>query len=156
LLGQELLTRTQNTHDLETQQKAHSNHFVPPDGAAQGSSSAAVVATSTANSTATATSASASHQCNECGQSFDKRHLLNTHNKKHNPPFRCPVDTCAQPFRYRKDVERHLQDRHQNTNAVAQPRRFYCRYAECQHKYRIHGVSRIDNLRRHLRSHHGG
>jgi hypothetical protein len=77
-LRQENTTRTHNTHALETQQPAHINDPLPPDGAAEGSSFAAVSAaatTSIANSTAAATLGDA-YQCNECGRNFAKRHRL--------------------------------------------------------------------------------
>lgn len=92
------------------------------------------------------------HQCLDCSEVFTQAHLLNKHLKKHNPPFQC--SSCGYSFRYRKDLTRHLNEKH--PNEVPNAQRFYCSVPGCKYSIgRGDGFARKDNLSRHLRTQHG-
>ncbi|KAH8688625.1 hypothetical protein GQ44DRAFT_720712 [Phaeosphaeriaceae sp. PMI808] len=94
-------------------------------------------------------------RCNECGLTFPKRHLLNTHRKKHNPPFKCTINQCDRAFRYQKDLDRHRKAKHSETTHGSTL--LYCPYSGCKFSFeRGTGSSRKDNLNRHIRTRHGG
>jgi len=92
-------------------------------------------------------------QCGECEQTFAKEHLLNKHLKKHFPPFQCLHEGCSRFFQYRKDLRRHCEAKH--PESVADAALLYCPYEGCKFSFQGGtGVSRRDNLNRHVRTQH--
>jgi hypothetical protein len=159
LPGHDLPTNLHSFPDLET----HHYHSPPPDHATvpavpsgfdPGLPTTGVNASAanTGYTTSTTTPQALPHRCDECGETFQKPHQLNTHLKKHNPQFRCPFEGCGRLFRYRKDRERHLRGPHRGANAV-DGTRYYCPYEGCRFKTR--GMPRKDNYQRHLQTQHG-
>ncbi|KFY59190.1 hypothetical protein V496_05745 [Pseudogymnoascus sp. VKM F-4515 (FW-2607)] len=95
------------------------------------------------------------YTCNSCHNSFDKHHQLNTHRKSHTLPFKCTALHCvSKGFRYNKDLERHLRERHRDS--VTNAHRFYCPHPSC--KFSLGGIkpgfSRPDHYRRHMEKLH--
>ncbi|CAI6334833.1 unnamed protein product [Periconia digitata] len=81
--------------------------------------------------------------------------MLNTHGKRHNPPFKCPASQCSAAFRYRKDLTRHQMSKHADNTEPGT--RLYCPYSGCKFSYeKGRGSARKDNLSRHVQSQHGG
>ncbi|KAH8726518.1 hypothetical protein GQ44DRAFT_771281 [Phaeosphaeriaceae sp. PMI808] len=52
---------------------------------------------------------------NKCGLTFPKRHLVDTHRKRHDRPFKCTDNQCDRAFQYKKDLERHRHAKHSET-----------------------------------------
>jgi len=94
-------------------------------------------------------------RCDDCGLTFPKRHLLNTHRKRHDRPFKCTASQCDRAFQYKKDLERHRHAKHSET--VPGIALLYCPHPGCKYSFeRGTGSSRKDNLKRHIRTQHGG
>lgn len=93
-------------------------------------------------------------QCQECLQTFPKRHILNRHSKqKHSRPLKCTIGTCSAAFGFKKDLDRHIRSRH--PGAIQISSRFYCPYEGCKYSTgQGDGFSRKDNLDRHIRMLH--
>jgi len=92
-------------------------------------------------------------RCARCPLTFPKRCLFNKHQKRHDRPFKCAIRRCPRAFQYRKDLNRHRAARHRET--VQDLVLLYCGRPGC--KFSIEhgpGSSRIDNLRRHIRTQH--
>ncbi|KAF8854903.1 hypothetical protein BDZ45DRAFT_805455 [Acephala macrosclerotiorum] len=93
--------------------------------------------------------------CDFCPQTFQQRHQVNTHMKKHTLDFKCGVAGCTTDgFRYRKDRDRHVREKHPETSE-SEP--FFCPDRTCKHsRERGKGFARKDNYRRHVQKAHPG
>lgn len=92
-------------------------------------------------------------QCSECPRRFTKKHLLNKHFKKHDPPFKCTINSCTMSFSVRKDFKRHLSAIHPET--VDELNVWYCPVTDCKFSSQQNGGStRKDNIRRHINTQH--
>jgi len=92
-------------------------------------------------------------QCSECPESLSKRHLLNKHLKKHDPPFKCTLDGCNKSFTQKRDYERHLDAIHPTQSTTL----WVCPYEGCKYSGQYTaGSPRKDNMKRHMRTQHGG
>ncbi|OHE99949.1 hypothetical protein CORC01_04850 [Colletotrichum orchidophilum] len=72
----------------------------------------------------------------DCDRSYDQRHELNRHMKKHSRPCACPVQGCAMKFPDKKGLDRHTA-----THGIGRGE-FDC--PDCPKKF-----TRSDNLTRH-------
>ncbi|KAE8450424.1 hypothetical protein EG329_006499 [Mollisiaceae sp. DMI_Dod_QoI] len=102
-------------------------------------------------------SSSRVYKCSFCAKTFDKRHLLNRHEKQHTKPVQCPVPGCSHSTAKRRDMQRHIIVHHPNDDA-AEPsmvmRQFMCPVAGCKHAEA--GFKRKDHLVRHMKRIHPG
>jgi hypothetical protein len=89
-----------------------------------------------------------SYHCSVCGEEFKKSHLRRKHYyRKHNKRFKCTVPGCRQdPFGLKADLRRHERSCHPDMFPVSS---FPCTVPGCSSRY-----SRLDNLKRHIRSSH--
>ena len=70
------------------------------------------------------------------------------HIKKHTRPHKCTAPDCNAGFRYKKDRDRHVEEKHGTT-------RWYCPYPECRYKLATEGTPRRANMERHIQRWHG-
>jgi len=105
----------------------------------------------------TSSSSSSVYKCSFCAKTFDKRHLLNRHEKQHTKPVQCPVSGCSHSTAKRRDMQRHIIVHHPNDDS-AQPSmvvpQFMCPVAGCKHAEA--GFKRKDHLVRHMKRIHPG
>lgn len=73
------------------------------------------------------------------------------HLKTHQEPTKCPVPSCEQ---YCKDISKHCKDKHPE---FARRTVHFCPHPYCKHSVgRGKGFPRLNNLKRHISSQHGG
>ena len=86
-------------------------------------------------------------QCYMCQKPFEKRHLLNKHQRLHERTQICEV--CGNDFAAAKDLRRHFEARHTQNQ-----KRFFCNILGCKDNHT--GFPRMDHLRRHNERVHPG
>ncbi|KUJ12654.1 uncharacterized protein LY89DRAFT_785959 [Mollisia scopiformis] len=84
-----------------------------------------------------------------CGNDFPTKADYNRHKRYHDKPESCPH--CPRAFGTTKDLNRHINDRHQRTKV------YHCLDSTCERSVAGNGEGfpRKDNWRRHMRDVHG-
>lgn len=114
-------------------------------------------------------------QCDRCPRSFAQQHAVkyvafgpfscpktnlgaSTHlGRQHERPESCRCAHCGYTAQYKKDLRRHVQDKHPALSEHQSMSKYFCpapgcRFSEGRHE----GHSRKDNLNRHIRTVHLG
>ncbi|TPX11181.1 uncharacterized protein E0L32_000999 [Thyridium curvatum] len=87
------------------------------------------------------------YPCPACGKQFPRKCDLNKHFKTHSRRFKCEYPTCTyseQGFPTQKELERHINDKHNPNRKV-----FACPYQSCPYK-----SPRESNLKAHMEKAH--
>jgi hypothetical protein len=96
------------------------------------------------------------HLCHRCNppRAFQKKYQLTAHQRWHDPRFICDQPECNKRFQYRKDLARHTKAIHTKHDQLIE--RFPCPHPRCEWglNEKQKGFSRLDTLRRHLRTIH--
>ncbi|KAF8861728.1 hypothetical protein BDZ45DRAFT_739893 [Acephala macrosclerotiorum] len=93
--------------------------------------------------------------CSFCAKTFEKRYLLNRHEKQHTKPIQCPVPGCSHSTAKRRDMQRHMVSHHPEDDSVVVPQ-ILCPVASCKYAETGSGFKRPDHLVRHLKRIHPG
>jgi hypothetical protein len=103
---------------------------------------------------------SSAFNCSFCAKTFEKRHLLNRHEKQHTKPIQCPIPGCNHSTAKRRDMQRHIIVHHPNDNSapveLSTVPQFLCPVVGCKHAEAGSGFKRKDHLVRHLKRIHPG
>lgn len=91
----------------------------------------------------------ASFVCDDCGNTYPKRHLLNKHYRIHKPPLECPHDACDKKLPQRKELGRHILSHHRSW-AKKQPEFAYLFTKVYRCENCAYATDRPDNLKRHV------
>jgi hypothetical protein len=85
-----------------------------------------------------------------CGKFFTKKFLRNKHHKVHAPPHAC--DFCRMRFPVKRDMNRHIRDRHRKeAGIVGTP--YFCTATACK-RHMDQPFTRRVNMLRHVRKQH--
>ncbi|KAE9364071.1 hypothetical protein N431DRAFT_564567 [Stipitochalara longipes BDJ] len=121
----------------------------PSEGDVMNVDSASSLMTPSDEQTSPQTS-SAQYTCPRCSNTYPRRCDLNKHMTIHTRPHNCPIQSCTRTFATRKDLTRHLHDRHSDNFGRTS---VLCNHLDCADEQSVFG--RRDNLRRHWRLCHG-
>lgn len=81
-----------------------------------------------------------------CNKSFPSVTPYNHHFKNHSKPFQCPYTSCTARHATKRQLDRHINDRHNTTE------QYFCPVPACKASMTSNqkGISRIENFKRHM------
>lgn len=84
---------------------------------------------------------------------FLKLHEYNRHRKRHDRPHQCSVEDCGRRFGFKKDLQRHVKEKHQQWPSSET---FFCQIVGCNRSAdgSRGGFKRNSDLARHRRKVH--